>query len=82
MFHFGARDVINMEVVFVSFGAILIIFMTVFYLTRLFTIAYKKEEINFSKYIVLISSSIGGGLTLSVLLFWGYQWFWRFLSSI
>ncbi len=70
-----------MEVVFISFVTILIIFMTVFYLSRLFTIAYKKEEINFSKYIVLISYSIGGGVTLSILLYLGYQWFWGFLSS-
>lgn len=70
-----------MEVVFVSISATIIILMTVFYMCRLFTNAYKKEEINFNKFLVLISSSIGGGLTLSILLYWGYQWFWRLLSN-
>ncbi|MGD6873623.1 hypothetical protein ACQCU1_15710 [Sutcliffiella horikoshii] len=70
-----------MEVAFVSVCATIIIFMAVFNLCRLFTDAYKKEEMNFNKFIVLISSSMGGGLLLSILFFGGYQWFWRFLSS-
>jgi hypothetical protein len=70
-----------MVVALVSICSTLIIFMTIFNLVRLFRIAYKKGEINTSKFKVLATSSIVVGLIISISLYFGYKRFWDFLSN-
>lgn len=70
-----------MAVILVSIASTIIVFLTVFYLIRLFILAYKKEAINFWKFMVLVISSIVVGLLLAVTLHLGYQKLWFFLSN-
>jgi hypothetical protein len=57
------------------FNAFLIIqiFLTVFFLIRLFVLAYKKEEINYRRFKFLVASSIVAGLLLALTLPPGFQ---------
>jgi len=70
-----------MEVIIVSIASAIIVFITVYYLIKVFTLAYKKEEMNFGKFMVWVMSSIVVGLFLIVTLHLCYQKLWLFLSE-
>jgi hypothetical protein len=49
------------------------IFLTTFFLIRLFRLAYKKERINYRKFKFLVTSSIAAGLLLTLTLPLSFQ---------
>jgi hypothetical protein len=62
-----------MEVILTSVFSAIIIFITVFSMMKVFSIAYKRNEISLRKYIVFSTSSIVIGVTVASVLPFGYQ---------
>jgi len=51
-----------MELILISSFSAFIVFMTVFFMNKVFTIAYKRNEISLRRHIVFsISSVVAGG---------------------
>jgi hypothetical protein len=62
-----------MEVILASVFSAIIIFITVFYMMKVFIIAYKRNEISLPKFIVYSTSSIVIGVLVASVLPFGYQ---------
>ena len=62
-----------MEVLLTSVFSAIIIFITVFFMIKVFIIAYKRKEISLQKFIVFSTTSIVIGVTIASVLPAGYQ---------
>ncbi|TDX39463.1 hypothetical protein DFO72_11059 [Cytobacillus oceanisediminis] len=62
-----------MPVILISIFSAIIIFITVFSLIKVISIAYKREEISVLKYRVLAASFIVIGILIALVLPFGYQ---------
>lgn len=62
-----------MEVILAIVFSAIIIFFTVFYMVKVFIIAFKRKEISLRKLIIFSTSSIVIGLLLAFFLPFGYQ---------
>lgn len=57
-----------MEIIIASIFTIIITISTVYYLIKLFTLAYKKEEITYFKLMVYVTSVIAVGFIVASIL--------------
>lgn len=71
------RDIV--EVLLASFYSIIIIFITVTALIKVFNVAIRRKEISERKYKVLVTSSIMIGLLIASVLPLGYQKIFEFM---
>jgi FtsH-binding integral membrane protein len=62
-----------MEVILTSVFSAIIILITVFFMVKVFIIAYKRKEISLRKFIILSVSSIVIGVIVASVLPFGYQ---------
>ncbi len=62
-----------MPVILTSIFSAIIIFITVFSMVRVLSIAYKRKEISTLKFSILSVSFIGVGMLISTILPFGYQ---------
>ncbi|PFG05222.1 hypothetical protein [Bacillus sp. es.034] len=62
-----------MPVILTSIFSAIIIFITVFSMIRVLSIAYKRKEISTLKFSILSVSFIGAGMLISIILPFGYQ---------
>ncbi|WP_335712699.1 hypothetical protein [Neobacillus drentensis] len=62
-----------MEVILASVFSAIIIFITVFFMMKLFIIAFKRNDISLRKCIIFSTSSIVIGLLVASVLPFGYQ---------
>nr|WP_306074231.1 hypothetical protein [Neobacillus sp. 179.-C4.2 HS]MDP5194202.1 hypothetical protein [Neobacillus sp. 179.-C4.2 HS] len=62
-----------MEVILASVFSAIIIFITVFYMIKVFNMAFKRNEISLHKLIIFSTSSIVIGLLVALVLPFGYQ---------
>jgi FtsH-binding integral membrane protein len=62
-----------MEVILTSVFSAIIILITVFFMMKVFIIAYKRKEISLRKFIILSVSSIVIGVIVASVLPFGYQ---------
>ena len=62
-----------MELILISIFSAIIIFMTVYFMIKVLSIAYKREEISLRKCRLLVTSSIIIGLLVSSILPFVYQ---------
>ena len=62
-----------MPVILTSIFSAIIIFITVFSMIRVLSIAYKRKEISTLKFSILSVSFIGVGMLISTILPFGYQ---------
>lgn len=62
-----------MPVILTSIFSAFIIFLTVFSMIKVLSIAYKRKEISMSKYRVYASSFIVAGIIIAAILPFGYQ---------
>lgn len=63
----------TMEVILASVFSAIIIFITVFYMIKVFNMAFKRNEISLHKLIIFSTSSIVIGLLVALVLPFGYQ---------
>lgn len=69
----------KMEVTLVSIYSVIIIFITVTALIKVFNIAIKRKEISKQKYKFLVTSCIMIGLLIASILPFGYQKIFEFM---
>ncbi|MCM3236508.1 hypothetical protein M3589_02095 [Heyndrickxia oleronia] len=62
-----------MEVILASLFSVIIIFITVFFMLKVFIVAFKRNDISLRKFIMLSSSSILIGLLVALVLPIGYE---------
>ncbi|MDN3020079.1 hypothetical protein PH210_28460 [Paenibacillus sp. BSR1-1] len=62
-----------MEVILASVFSAIIIFITVFFMMKVFIIAFKRNDISLRKCIIFSTSSIVIGLLVASVLPFGYQ---------
>jgi heme/copper-type cytochrome/quinol oxidase subunit 2 len=62
-----------MEVILISIFSAIIIFITVYFMIKVFIIAYKRNEITLRKLRVSVTTSIVIGLIIASSLPFGYQ---------
>ncbi|MBV7507368.1 hypothetical protein KW850_19190 [Bacillus sp. sid0103] len=62
-----------MEVILASVFSAIILFITVFFMMKVFNIAFKRNEISLRKCIIFSTSSIVIGLLVASVLPFGYQ---------
>ncbi|RJS59016.1 hypothetical protein [Bacillus sp. PK3_68] len=62
-----------MEVILTSIFSAIIIFITVFYMVKVFIVAYKRKEISTRKFIAFSASSILIGVIIASVLPFAYQ---------
>ncbi|WP_341320423.1 hypothetical protein NSQ62_12280 [Solibacillus sp. FSL H8-0523] len=62
-----------MEVLLTSVFSAIIIIITVYFMIKVFIIAYKRKEISLQKFIVFSTTSIVIGVTIASVLPAGYQ---------
>jgi hypothetical protein len=62
-----------MPVILTSIFSAIIIFITVFSMIRVLSIAYKRKEISILKFSILSVSFIGVGMLIAAILPFGYQ---------
>lgn len=62
-----------MEVILASVFSAIIIFITVFFMIKVFIIAFKRNDISLRKCIIFSTSSIVIGLLMASVLPFGYQ---------
>ncbi|WP_042457221.1 hypothetical protein [Neobacillus dielmonensis] len=62
-----------MEVILTSVFSAIIIFITIFFMIKVFLIGYKRNEISFRKFIIFSTSSIVIGVIVASVLPFGYQ---------
>lgn len=62
-----------MPVILISVFSAIIIFITVFSMIKVLSIAYKRKNISILKYRVFATSFIGVGMLVASLLPFGYQ---------
>jgi len=68
-----------MEVILISVFSAIIVFMTVFFMNKVFTIAYKRNEISRRKRIVFSLSSVVIGSLIAFGLAVFYQHFFEYI---
>ncbi|MCI1592119.1 hypothetical protein [Heyndrickxia oleronia] len=62
-----------MEVFLASLFSVIIIFITVFFMLKVFIVAFKRNDISLRKFIMLSFSSILIGLLVALVLPFGYE---------
>nr|WP_026565346.1 hypothetical protein [Bacillus sp. UNC41MFS5] len=62
-----------MEVILASVFSDIIIFITIFFMMKVFVIGFKRNDISLRKFIFLSTSSITIGLLVAIVLPVGYQ---------
>lgn len=63
-----------MEVFLVSLFSIIIIFITVFSMVKVFNIAYQRKEITRKNFRIYVASAVVIGVCIAVILPYGYQY--------
>lgn len=69
-----------MEVFLTSVFSAIILFITVFSMIKVFVIAYKRNEISLRKFIVFSTTSIVIGSIIAIVLPFGYQKIFDYIS--
>lgn len=69
-----------MEVILTSVFSAIILFITVFSMIKVFVIAYKRNEISLRKFIVFSTTSIVIGSIIAIVLPFGYQKIFDYIS--
>lgn len=69
-----------MEVILTSVFSAIILFITVFSMIKVFMIAYKRNEISLREFIVFSTTSIVIGSIIAIVLPFGYQKIFDYIS--